>query len=348
MLRLKATGRVKVGTFTGYVNAGGTEGGFFGMGIKDTYDRQPELQHGVLAVKKSNESQWRGFPDTDIYDLFSDSKRLFLRVSNQDSLQFLVNDNEYHNNKGRFILTIDTVLNKGDHHIISHRGAAGLAPENTLASIKKSMALKVDKIEIDVHLTKDGHLVVIHDKKINRTTNGKGKVGDMTLEELQQYHIDDPPGNNNLTIPTLAEVFSLVSNGNEKLLIEVKSPESYQNIDLVLYDLIEKFNMQDRVEVFSFDKDFSINFKKAHPHIMVGQFIISPYGTSKIEGVDAVGIYYHSLLFRKSFMEEMRKKELKVYAWSVNTQRGIQRLIELGIDGVITDRPDIMKITLGY
>jgi glycerophosphoryl diester phosphodiesterase len=348
MLRLDATGRVKVGTFTGYVDAGGTEGGFFGMGIKDTYDRQPELQHGVLAVKKTNESQWRGFPDTDFYDLFSNSKKLFLRVDHQDSLEFLVNDNEYHNNKGRFILSIDTVQNKGDQQIISHRGAAGLAPENTLASIRKSMELKVDKIEIDVNLTKDGHLVVIHDIKINRTTNGKGKVADMSLEEIQQYYIDDTPGHENLRIPTLAEVFTLLDGGKEKLLIEIKSPKSYENIDIILYDLIEQFSMQDRVEVFSFDKDFCINFKKAHPHIFVGQFLVSPYGTSKIEGVDAVGIYYHSLLFRKSFMEEMREKDLKVYAWSVNTQRGMQRLIDLDIDGIITDRPDLMKRTLGY
>jgi glycerophosphoryl diester phosphodiesterase len=348
MIRLNASGRVKVGTFTGYVDAGGTEGGFFGMGIKDTYDRQPELQHGVLAVKKTKESQWRGFPDTDLYDLFSNSKKLFLWVDNQDSLEFLVNDNEYHNNKGRFILSIDTVQNKGHQQIISHRGAAGLAPENTLASIRKSMELKVDKIEIDVHLTKDEHLVVIHDKKINRTTNGKGRVGDMTLMELQQYSIDNPFGQETLKIPTLAEVFSLVNSGDEKLLIEVKNPKSYEDIDIILLELIEKFNMEDRVEVFSFDKDFNINFKKAHPHIFVGQFLVSPYGASKIEGVDAVGIYYHSLLFRKSFMEEMRKKDLKVYAWSVNTQRGIQRLIEIGIDGIITDRPDIMKTTLGY
>ena len=82
--------------------------------------------------------------------------------------------------------------------------------------------------------------------------------------------------------------------------------------------------------------------------MFVGQFLVSTDGDSKIEGADAVGIYYHSLLFRKSFMEEMREKDLKVYAWSVNTQRGIQRLIELGIDGIITDRPDIMKSTLGY
>lgn len=348
-LKFDAKGKVKVGTFTGYVDAGGTEGGFFGMGIEDIYDKKPKLQHGVLAVKKTTEDQWRGFPDTDMYDLFSDSKPLFLRVNNQDSLEFLINDTEYHNNGGRLFLSIDSIQTKNSMQIISHRGAAGLAPENTLASIKKGMALNADKIEIDIHMTKDGHLVVLHDKKINRTTNGRGKVSDLNLDELKKYTINDElSGAEVHKIPTLAEVFALVKDTDSKLLVEVKSPESYDGIDVRLFDLIEKFNMVDKVEVFSFDKDFTVNFKKAHPNIFVGRFLVSPFGADKIQGVDAVGIYYHSLLFKKSFLAHMQKKDIAVYAWSVNTQRAMQRLIELGIDGIITDRPDVLRTTLGY
>lgn len=97
---------------------------------------------------------------------------------------------------------------------IAHRGASGYAPENTLAAFKKALEFDIDVIELDVHLTKDNHLVVIHDKTVNRTTDGKGKVADKTLAELQKLD-----AGNGEKIPTLQEVLDLV---NRKALVSIE------------------------------------------------------------------------------------------------------------------------------
>lgn len=350
-LEFIVNGKIKVGTFTGYINAGGTEGGFFGMGIKDIYD-QPGLesfQHGVLALRKKGENKWRAFPNTDIYDIVSDSKKLNLRVCENDTIEFIINDREFHNNSGRFVLSVDTIKTHNKMQVISHRGAAGLAPENSLEAIKKAMELNITKIEIDIQMSSDGELVVMHDKKVNRTTNGKGRVKDLNMVSLKrmelknEFNINAKP----LRIPTLVEVFDLIKTSNVTLLIEVKNPELYEGIDIKLSNLIKKYKLQKRVEVFSFNEGFTINFKNSNPEVFVGQFLISPFKT-KITNADAVGIYYHSLLFKRSFLKKMNEQDIKVYAWSVNTQRGMQRLIDLEVDGIITDYPNLLQTTLGY
>jgi glycerophosphoryl diester phosphodiesterase len=107
--------------------------------------------------------------------------------------------------------------------IIGHRGAAGLAPENTLASIEKALSLGVDRIEIDIHQTKDNVLVVIHDETLERTTNGKGKIKDLTYREILKYSAGAKfsPACENEKVPTLAEVLDLID-GKSQLLIELK------------------------------------------------------------------------------------------------------------------------------
>ena len=324
---------------------------FFGMGIKDIYD-QPGLesfQHGVLALRKKGEKKWRYFPDTDIYDIMTDSKKIYLKVRNNDTIEFIINDREFHNNLGQFILSVDTTKLNKNVEIISHRGAAGLAPENSLEAIKKAVKLNVDKIEIDIHMTSDGEIVVMHDKKVNRTTNGKGRVIDLDLYSLKQMELKNDFDSNAkpLKIPTLEEVFDLIKSTSITLLIEVKSPDLYKGIDIKLSELIEKYKLQNQVEIFSFDKKFIKNFKNTNPKIFVGEFLFSPFNT-KLDNIDAVGIYYHSLLFKKSFVKKMQEQNIEVYGWGDNTQRGMQRLIDLKVDGIITDYPDLLRTTMGF
>jgi glycerophosphoryl diester phosphodiesterase len=133
-----------------------------------------------------------------------------------------------------------------DHMIIiGHRGGAALAPENTLACYRKGIEAGADMIEIDIHLTRDGHVVVCHDQSVDRTTNGKGLIRELTLNEIRQLHIVDRNGNQtNERIPTLEEVFQLFqevrSNGNPcQLLIEIKRTRNiYQGLEEKLLEQI--------------------------------------------------------------------------------------------------------------
>jgi glycerophosphoryl diester phosphodiesterase len=116
-------------------------------------------------------------------------------------------------------------MNKNNHHIriIAHRGGANLAPENTLAAFRQAIDLGVDMIEIDVHLSKDGHIMVIHDFTLDRTTTGKGKIADMTLKQIRKYDagVKFNEKFRGEKVPTLDETMELL-NGKTGLLIEIK------------------------------------------------------------------------------------------------------------------------------
>ena len=148
--------------------------------------------------------------------------------------------------------------------IIGHRGGASIGPENTLACYRKGIQAGADMIEIDIHLTKDGQIIICHDESINRTTNGRGKIREMTFDEIRQYRALDADGNlTDQQLPSMDEVFQLFtqvrSAGNPcKLLIEIKrTNDIYQGIEELLLQKIEYYHAKDWVIVQSFN-DFAL------------------------------------------------------------------------------------------
>ncbi len=350
-LELKATGKVKVGTFTGNVSSSGTEASFFGFGIGDTYDRKgyEEARHASLIVQKKEEGSWKAFPKQDFFTTLNKERSLWIKVKNEERLAFVVNDSEWQNNKHIFDIHIDTLKTVTEMNIISHRGAAGLAPENSIEAVKKGIELGAEKIEIDVHQTKDGALVVMHDKKVNRTTNGKGRIKDLSLEEIKNLKIehDFEEDFENLSVPTLEEVLGLIKESQTDLLLEVKNPKDYPAIGDSIVSTIEKMELTERVEVFSFDKKFVKKFKADYPHFKTGLFVLGPLSSSDVPGIDAIGVYYRSLLWFKSYHRKLKERGLKVYAWNVNSENSMQRLIRMNIDAIITDHPEVLIETMG-
>ncbi len=148
--------------------------------------------------------------------------------------------------------------------IVAHRGLSSLYPENTLISFKKAVELGVDMIELDVHCTKDRELVVIHDSSINRTTDGKGKVNQLTLRELRKYSAGRwfSEEFEEERIPTLQEVFELVDK-KTKLQIEIKQP----GIEKSLIDLVEEYEILNNVLCGSFNLKSIIEVRKLNPLI---------------------------------------------------------------------------------
>lgn len=253
---------------------------------------------------------------------------------------------------------------------IAHRGGRGLAPEGTMAAFDNAMRLQVDMFEYDTHITKDGHLVVIHDATVDRTTNGSGWVNEMTLEEIQSldagYHFVDENGelsfrDQGTYIPTVAEVFERFP--NMRHLIELKDTNQvhlYEDMVQELWHLIQKYNMLDNVMVGSFSHAINERFDAVswgQIPIGAGEEVVRdfvkkhvPYlnGLAKstadslqlpteAEGYD---------LTTKNIIESAKKRNMSIYYWTINDEDKMRELIGKGVDGMITDYPDRLRKVL--
>lgn len=227
-------------------------------------------------------------------------------------------------------------FNKNDTLVItSHRGYGGLFPENSLLSIEKALEIGVDRIEIDVHQTKDSVVVVMHDKTIDRTTNGQGSIATLTFDEIRKYSITDKGGEE--SVPSLEEVLELV-NGKTQLLIEVKG--NYSCIERQITDLITTFNAMDWCIVQSFDDEVLGRFHQISPELQLHQLLFFPhfYNFAKHNFVDEFSVYHKFASKRLVYKVHNLNKKLNV--WTVNDTVRAKQLIEKELDGVITDYPE--------
>ncbi len=242
--------------------------------------------------------------------------------------------------------------NTPDFTLISHRGAAGLFPENTLAGVQKALDLKVDRIEIDVHQTKDSVLVLMHDITLNRTTNGQGKVKHQTYEELQNLEVDLVAQREK--IPTLEEIIKLV-NGRAILMIEVKKGDAYySNIEQRIVDLIHQYNGQGWCYVMSFDDRVIEMVDAIDDSIVLYKLFVSKprflpvilskklqfKGLESYEMVDGFCVMYP--FAHRRLVERVHALDKTIFVWTLNDTTRFKRLLDLGVDGVITDRPDLL------
>ncbi|MDC6366677.1 glycerophosphodiester phosphodiesterase family protein [Flagellimonas amphidinii] len=345
-IRINANGRVKLGSFVGFVSPAGTKSGFLGMSLGNTWNKQEmeTLNHGSLSFKK-NKGNWISFPENDLIQYGKNESYLDFTVKNGDVLEVQVNDKEWQNNLGEFNITFETIDNmKKTPKIVAHRAGAKLAPENSLEAVKNALQLGVDMIEIDVRMTKDGHLVLMHDKSISRTTNGKGAISDMYLEELQKINLNHSQTKE--SIPTLNDVLTLIADRKTQLLIEVKTGKNYGNLLEKLAHTIKEKNMEKQVLVFSFNKPFCEELKERFPELTVGVFTLWPSSIATLPNVDAIGVEYRSLLLFSSQIKKLREKYGQVYAWNVNYRSSMQRLINKEIDAIITDDPKKLRTLL--
>ncbi|KAA3647424.1 MAG: glycerophosphodiester phosphodiesterase [Bacteroidetes bacterium] len=246
--------------------------------------------------------------------------------------------------------------------IIAHRGASGLAPENTLAAFAKAIEIGVDRLEMDLRQTIDGEVVVIHDKTIMRTTNGWGSVRKLSLKNIQKYSAGSWFHYNfsSEKVPTFREVLKLV-NGQTKLLLEVKEGSPYHhNIERNILNLINEFDAHKWCIVQSFNDKVLENFREL-PNLnsdvqkLFEAFIpVAPfYGGSRFsykrirsygfaEEVNINYRYVTPLVVRK--VHELGKK---VNVWTVNQPENLVKYTKMGVDGIITDYPDRLRQALG-
>jgi len=218
--------------------------------------------------------------------------------------------------------------------VTGHRGAAGLEPENTLRSIRKAIELGVDRVEVDVRVSKDGWLVVIHDETVDRTTNGHGYVKDLTFHELRE--LDAGRGER---IPTLEEVLKL-TRGKVTLQIELKAAEATEP---TVY-LIERNKAEREVILTSFMHELLRKVHTINPVLRTGALFFDVQGDICQRAIDvhseAIHVYYRNV--DSKLVEEAHKRGLKIAVWNPDETEDMKKMISLNVDVIGTNRPDIL------
>ena len=220
---------------------------------------------------------------------------------------------------------------------IAHRGAKAYEPENTLAAFQKALELHSDGIELDVHLSADEHIIVIHDETIDKMTNGKGFVNTLSLSELKSFLIDGKH-----KIPTLKEVFDLV---NKKCFIniELKNADTSKNVVSLIEEYItEKDWKYEHFIISSFDWNALKEVQNLNINIPIGvlteENIDTALAFAETIKAKAIHPYYH--LLNKENVLQIQEKGFLVFPWTANTDEDIQKIKNLKVNGIITDFPD--------
>lgn len=226
---------------------------------------------------------------------------------------------------------------------LAHRGLSASYPENTLIAFQQAAKLDCWGVEFDVHLTKDNQLVVIHDESINRTSNGKGFVKDMTLEELRTFDYGSwfSPEFAGQQIPTLAEVLEIFKNTHHQINIEIKSDVfEYPGIEMLVANQIEAFQLKDRVIVSSFNHETIMRFQQMMPSVdcalLFASLIINLEDYVRQFNCNAIHIpYYYGM---RSIIQRVIKQGMTVRAYTVNDEKIAQQMQQLGVDAVFSDK----------
>ena len=247
--------------------------------------------------------------------------------------------------------------------IVAHRGGAALAPENTLGAFENAIKLGVDQVECDVHLSKDGELVVMHDPVVSRTTNGTGEIPDLTLAEIKKLNAAAkfPGGFPAQTVPTLGELLDL-SKGKTDIQIEIKTMATgarYPGIEKKVIDAVAARGMINNVIIISFDFPTLKEIKTLEPRLKTGALVNAGWMSSRMlappeklvaDALDATGADYFMPPFGSVFPElvqAVRARGIKIGTWTVNSASEMKRLADLGVDAITSDKPDELKKVLG-
>ena len=240
---------------------------------------------------------------------------------------------------------INSVPSDNDVLIIAHRGAAGKAPENTLAAINQAIEDKTDWVEIDVQESADGEVLVIHDSDLMKLAGDSIKVWEGSLEELRQLDVGSwfDPKFSSERIPTLTETLEAVR-GKAKLLIELKYYGHDEMLEQRVVDIVEDAGMVEEIALMSLKPG---GIQKAHdlrPEWSTGLLATKTIGN--ITSIDMNFLAVNMTTANPGFIKRIHSSGKKVYVWTVNDKISMARMISLGVDGLITDEPELARTVL--
>ncbi len=233
---------------------------------------------------------------------------------------------------------------------IAHRGASALAPENTMAAFEKAIEMGADAIELDLHLSRDGELVVIHDDTLDRTTDGRGPVHERSLDEIRRLDAGGWFGQEFVgqRIPTLSEVLDRFA-GKVPLALEIKAGSTFfPGIEEKVVSVLRRHSAIEHSAVASFDHYALRHVKEIEPTVRTAALLVGrPVSISAIAGpgkADAMAL--EASLVTRTEVEACRAAGLQLVVWVVNEPAQMRYFIDLGVDGIITDRPDLLRTAL--
>jgi glycerophosphoryl diester phosphodiesterase len=230
--------------------------------------------------------------------------------------------------------------------IHAHRGASYFAPENTMSAFKKALDEKADLIELDIHQSADGHLVVMHDETLNRTSNGSGLIKSKTKDELLTYDCGSWFSENykNEKIPFLDEVLEWGQKTNLSFNIEIKvGSRFYNNLEQQLLNCINNFNMHDRVIISSFDHYALKTIRQLDSSIKTGILytasLYDPWKYALELGANALHPYF--LTVDPILLSGCMKNKIQVNPYTINDEPTIEKLLKANVTGLITNKPKL-------
>lgn len=239
--------------------------------------------------------------------------------------------------------------------VFGHRGASAYAPMNTIPAFELAASMGAQAIELDVWLSKDDELVIIHDATVDHTTNGTGYVWDKTLAELKSLRASHKFTNEypQAQIPTLDEVFEAVG---QKLIVNVEikfDPGMRSGVEAAVAACIYQHGMERRTLISSFHPQVLYNFRQVAPDIPIA-FLHEPSTDAEAwPMVEALGLRFevlhpHHSQIDEAYMDFARTNDLLVNTWTVNDPDRAMELMMLGVNGLCSDVPDVMLALLGY
>ena len=235
--------------------------------------------------------------------------------------------------------------------IVAHRGGAKIANENTLSSFQQAIEMGVDMVELDVHMTRDNHVVVCHDMTIDRTTNGAGKIEDMTLQQFKQAVVVDYASKlpTSESMPTLREALELMK-GRTKILLEIKrrNKNQYAGLEQQIIGMIHEMDMVDQVVIQSFDDQALFTVHQLDPTIRIEKLLFCrlPFGMCFDGKINRFSVEKYKMCASLNFMykfidqksiDKLHAEGFEVKVWTVDDPRKLN----YKADGVITNRPDL-------
>ncbi len=250
--------------------------------------------------------------------------------------------------------------------VIAHQGGRGLWPDNTIYAFERAVSMGVDVLEMDVHSTADGVLVTMHDATVERTTNGSGPIHNFTLAELKEldagYNWTDDDGatypyrGQGITVPTLEEIFTAF-------------PDTLMNIEIKQWEppiveefcqMVRDFDREDKVLMGSFDADTVLTFRELCPgaatsttepearrFLYLNTVFLGAVYRPRAEAFQLPEYHGGMHVVTGRFVEAAHSHNMDVHVWTVNEEEDMQRLIDLNVDGIITDYPDRLLRVLG-
>ncbi|WP_156289008.1 glycerophosphodiester phosphodiesterase [Oceanobacillus salinisoli] len=230
---------------------------------------------------------------------------------------------------------------------VAHRGASGHAPENTMAAFQKGFEMKADYIEIDVQMTEDGELIIIHDTTVDRTTNGTGQVSDFTLEEIRQldagsWFSEEYAGEK---IPTFEEVLDAFR-GKAGILIELKAPELYPGMEEKVAEALKERNMDQtnngKIIIQSFNHESMKKSKELLPQIPHGVLAGVTWADVTDEQLAEFATYADYFnpnmnIVTEELVDRVHEVDMEIYPYTSRSQEEANRLFAMNVDGIITD-----------